>query len=103
QLLLDLAAYPIQHEAVFQVPVTVITKADPPQPLHPSVPFTATALLADKDFRRTDGKIVNLLCVMPAYRAEAALALQFIPDFLNALDRSGVSRIFAPNRPSLVT
>ena len=102
QMLLDLAAYPASSGAYFQLPVTVISNGEPPEPLDPSVPFNATALLTEKDFTRTDGKTVYLHRLMPIYQAEAKLAIQSVPDFLKALDREGVSRIVVTNRKSVV-
>jgi len=98
QLLSKLAAYAIDSSSVFEVPVTIITNGDPPEQLHPSVPFTANCLFADKDFKRSDGKIVNLFCVMPLFQSEAEMALRSIPNFLNALDRAGVNRVLDTNR-----
>lgn len=102
QLLSDLASYPVANNAVFQAPLTIITNGDPPEPLHPSVPFTANCLFADKDFERSDGKVVNLFCVMPLYQSEADLALRSIPEFLNALDRAAVNRVLDPSRKLIV-
>lgn len=102
QLLSDLAGYPLENGAVFHPPLTIITNGDPPEPLHSSVPFTANCLFADKEFTRSDGKIVNLFCVMPLFQSEAEMALRSIPEFLNALDRAGVGRVLAPNRKPIV-
>jgi hypothetical protein len=102
QLLSDLASYPLENNAVFQTPITIITNGDPPQQLHSSVPFTANCLFADKDFKRSDGNIVNLFCVMPLFQSEAEMALRSIPEFLNALDRAGVGRVLDPNRKPIV-
>lgn len=103
QLMLDLASYPFSQGGFFDVPVTVISNGDPPERLHPSVPFEATALLADKDFTRSDGQTIHLFCVMPIYEAEAAMARQFIPDFLKGLDQAGVGRILNPKRANIAS
>jgi hypothetical protein len=100
QLLLDLAAYPAENDAYFAVPVTTIANGEPAKPLGPNVKFTASALIADEGFQRSDGKTVHLFCVMPIYAEEAEMARRFIPDFLNALDASGTSRILSLNRPN---
>jgi hypothetical protein len=102
QLLSNLAAYPILNEGVFEAPLTIITNGDPPAQLHPNVPFTANCLFADKEFKRSDGKIVSLFCVMPLFQSEAEMALRSIPEFLNALDRAGVNRVLDPNRKPIV-
>lgn|GEM_PF-6718539 len=62
QLMLNLASWPFSQGGFFDVPVTVISNGDPPVRLHPSVPFEATALLADKDFTRSDGQTIHFLC-----------------------------------------
>ena len=84
------------------MPVTVISNGEPPEPLHASVGFTATALLAGRMHDRSDGKTIHFLCVMPVYQDEANLARKFIPDFLKALDQSGTSRVLDIRRPSCV-
>jgi hypothetical protein len=100
QLLLDLAAYPEENDAYFAVPVTTIANGEPALPLGPNVKFTASALIADEGFQRSDGKTVHLFCVMPVYAEEAEMARRNIPDFLKALDASGTSRIVSLNRPN---
>jgi hypothetical protein len=101
QLLLDLAAYPGENDAYFAVPVTTIANGEPAKPLGPNVKFTASALLADEGFQRSDGKTVHLFRVIPVYAEEAEMARRFIPDFLKALDASGTSRILSLNRPNI--
>lgn len=101
QLLLDLAVYPEENDAYFAVPVTTISNGDPAEPLGPNVKFTASALLADEGFERSDGQTVHLFCVMPVYAEEAEMARRFIPDFLKALDASGTSRILSLDRPNV--
>ena len=99
--MLDLASYPGNEGGYFEVPVTVISNEDPPERLDPSVPFEATALLADKDFKRSDGQTVQLFCVMPIYEAEANMARRSIPEFLKALDRAGVGRVLKKDRVNI--
>ncbi len=65
------------------------------------MPFTATALLSNKELNRSDGHTVHLFCVMPVYQDEADMARRFIPDFLNALDRTGTSRVLNVQRKSV--
>lgn len=101
QLLLDLAAYPSENDGYFGVPVTTIANGEPAVPLGPNVSFTATALLADEGFQRSDGKTVHLFCVMPVYAEETEMARRSIPDFLKALEASGTSRILSLNRPNI--
>ncbi len=103
QLMLDLASYPGNEGGYFEVPVTVISNGDPPTRLDPSVPFEATALLADKGFKRSDGQTVQLFCVMPIYEAEANMARRSIPEFLKALDRAGVGRVLKKNRVNIAS
>ena len=84
QLLLDLAAYPEENDAYFAVPVTTIANGEPALPLGPNVKFTASALLADEDFQRSDGKTVHLFCVMPVYAEEAEMGATKHPGFLES-------------------
>lgn len=100
KLLLDLAAYPAENDAYFAVPVTTIANCEPAEPLGPNVKFTASALIADEGFQRSDGTTVHLFCVMPVYAEEAEMARRSIPDFLKELDASGTSRILSLNRPN---
>ena len=83
------------------MPLTVISNGDPAEPLHRTVRFRASALMGDRDFQRSDGQPMQLFCVLPIYKDEAAMAINFIPDFLNALDRNDVGRIVNVKRPSI--
>ncbi|QEG39373.1 Suppressor of fused protein (SUFU) [Roseimaritima ulvae] len=103
QLLSDLAMLPLENDAFFSIPVTVISNGEPPERLHSSVGFKATALLAGKIFERSDGRTVDVLCVMPIYLEEADLARRSIPDFLNALDQSGTTKVLDVHRASCVS
>ena len=102
QLLLDLANYPHANDGFFAVPVTAVTNGDPAKPLGPGVPFTASGLVADEGFERSDGQTVHMFCVMPLFEKEAMLARENIPKFLNGMDASKTSRILNLNRPSFV-
>ena len=100
--LISLTSYPHANGTFFAVPMTTIANDDPPKPLGPGVSFTATALVADEGFVRTDGKRLELFCVIPIYESESKLAQKDIPGFLQALDRFEVSRILNPVRKPFV-
>ena len=98
QLLFDMATYPNNSGGYFGVPVTAVVNGDPPEALGPGTEFDATALIANKDFLRSDGQTVHLFCAVPIYADEASLAKDNIPKFLSALDATGTGGVFTPGR-----
>jgi len=98
QLLFDMANYPQESGGYFGVPVTAVVNGDPPEALGPGTEFDATALIANKDFLRSDGQTVHLFCAVPIYADEASLARDNIPKFLSALDATGTGGVYTPGR-----
>jgi hypothetical protein len=97
-----IAQYPHDNNTWLGGPLTVIDNEDPPQPLGPGVRFTSWMLLAEKSFKRTDGKEVQLYRLTPLYRDERDLERQQgAPALLRAFDRSSVPFIVDMNRESV--
>ncbi|GAA4467416.1 hypothetical protein GCM10023156_57250 [Novipirellula rosea] len=100
QLILNLANHPTREGDYFLPPVTCVANESP---LGPNVKFSSTALLALETFERSDGKLINCLCLMPIYEAEHRMIIeQGAPAFLKALDNAEVSRILDIDRPSVI-
>lgn len=97
-----IAQYPHANNTWLGGPVTVIDNEDPPLPLGPGVKFTSWLLLAEKSFKRTDGREIQLYRLTPIYRDERDLERRKgAPELLRAFDRSSVPFIVDISRPSV--
>lgn len=82
-------------------PLTVISNEDPPNPLAPGLSFVALLLLAESDFKRSDGKTVQLFRVTPLYLEELQLERrQGSPALMRAFDQKQVPFVVDLNRPN---
>jgi hypothetical protein len=99
-----MAKYPHQAQTWLGGPVAIISNGDPPERLSPGIPFTALLLLADGDFRRPDGAVVQTYRLFPLFTDERNLEQSAgIGELLRRFDRAGVAFVVDVERPSVAS
>jgi hypothetical protein len=99
-----LAKYPHYTQTWLGGPVAIVSNGDPPEPLSPGTPFTALLLLADGDFRRPDGSIVQTYRLFPLFSEERDLERALGADeLLRRFDRAGIGFVVDSNRQNVAT
>jgi hypothetical protein len=97
-----LAKYPHYNQTWLGGPVAIVSNGDPPEPLSPGSPLTALLLLADGDFRRPDGSIVQTYRLFPLFSEERDLEQALGADeLLRRFDRAGIGFVVDSNRQNV--
>jgi hypothetical protein len=82
--------------------VALIANEEPPLPLAPNTKLSTLMLVADKSFKRTDGKTIHLYRMMPLYTEERQLEIdEGLPALFRALDRNSIPFIVDINRKNI--
>ena len=83
--------------------VGLLANEEPPQPLHPGLPFTTWLFLNEHRFTRDDGCEVNVYRMSPLYTEERQLEIdEGAWELCRALDKLGTSLVIDPHRPPVV-
>lgn len=102
-LLRNLGGLPHGEGTWLGLGVSSVTNGDPPEPVGPGLPFTATWLIAERSFVRGDGETVQLYRVVPLTTPERDLLMTDGAEALgDVFDTAGVGMAVDPDRRSAV-
>jgi hypothetical protein len=97
-----LGAYPSMENTWLGGPVAVVTVGEPPLLVDPAHRFDSMLLLADRNFQRKDGQIVQLYRLFPLYPGERELERRDgIAALMRAFDRHSIGFICDVKRRSV--
>lgn len=100
QWLMRIGQYPHDNNTWLGGGFTIIANEEPPKSFAPNTTLSCLMLLADREFRRTDGVHVHLWRVSPIYSAERELELrEGVPALMRAFDRASVPFLVDIHRP----